>query len=621
MGDSRVSLFVKEPDNNISIQKIAEEHSEYIRQRVVDALLREDVRQCVTRSERMTNIELPSELDIYANTSFDWIKITHFDESGYLWIPVIESAFMQELRVAGFPLIWQKSNHLNELSTIEDIISCFSIGLSLSAKSAFDAFSEECQIAIEHRWFSELERERWFQELRKLHSLQVSTPVINWHTTLLHYDRIGAFLDHPFYPTARAKLGFDIKSLSIYGPEFQKDFHLQWLAVPLIHYYPSKNNEHRLPSLWPTFEDVGLPASMADSHALIPVHPFVWKNDLSGFLVEAEQLEVIRAPRPYLRVVPTLSVRTVVMLDMPEWHLKLPLTIRTLGAKNIRTIKPSTILDGDIIQTLLEKIVANEPSITNRVLLTREDCGGHVDNRAYLGFILRHYPVEKLNKSTLIPVAALMAQTSTGNTVAEEVAENFYDNNLEAFLSDYFDLTLRLHLLLWLRYGIALESNQQNSVIVLNREEPRLRILLKDNDSARIHLNYLVNRWPCFASWITQLQDRRILVADELPLAQMFTTITLQLNIAVLVERYAIILGLSVATLYLRIRDQIKIILSEFETAGENIQLANQLLLEDDQLYIKYLLIAATLAEKTETGAVDVNKFYGYSAPNFLKTV
>lgn len=42
-------------------------------------------------------------------------------------------------------------------------------------------------------------------------------------------------------------------------------------------------------------------------------------------------------------------------------------------------------------------------------------------------------------------------------------------------------------------------------------------------------------------------------------------------------------------------------------------------LLEDDYLYVKYLLRAGSLESKTDTGATDINKFYGKSAPNFLR--
>lgn len=614
-------MTIKTAIDNIHLDQPDNEHTVYICHRVIDALLREDVRECVSRSEKIPNSTLPARLTHYAKTNFLWLKVTHFGgNDSCLWIPVIQSTFMQDWRGAGLPLLWQETGQIRELYAIEDIIACFTRGLPPAATLSFNAFAEECQIAVRHRQSSETERERWFTRLRALHGIAMDTTLPSWHASLLHYDRLGAFLDHPFYPTARAKLGFDTQALTTYGPEFQRDFLLHWLAVPLAIYHPSMSNGHSLPLIWPTFKDVGLPATMMNSHALIPVHPFVWQNDLANFLDETGLHEVIRAPRAYLRVVPTLSVRTVVILDMPEWHLKLPLTIRTLGAKNIRTIKPSTILDGDAIQTLLADIAANEPSIASRLLLTREDCGGHADNRMFLGFILRRYPAESLNESTLIPVAALMAKTSTGNTVAEEIAIQFYDGDLEVFLNDYFNLTLRLHLLLWLRYGIALESNQQNSVVVLSRKEPRLRLLLKDNDSARIHFDFLARRWPYLAARIAQLQDRRIIVQDELPLAQMFTTITLQLNIAVLIEHLTVILGLPATTLYSRVRVQIEVMLSEFATDGENIELAKQLLLEDDQLYIKYLLIAATLAEKTETGATDVNKFYGRSAPNFLKS-
>ncbi|OYW24516.1 MAG: siderophore biosynthesis protein, partial [Hydrogenophilales bacterium 12-63-5] len=237
----------------------------------------------------------------------------------------------------------------------------------------------------------------------------------------------------------------------------------------------------------------------------------------------------------------------------------------------------------------------------------------------FLGHILRRYPVETLGESTLIPVAALLAQTPSGNTVAEEVAAEFYAVDLEAFFEDYLELTLRLHLLLWLRYGVALESNQQNSVLVLSRQAPRLRLLLKDNDAGRIQSEVLARRWPDLARRVADLQDRRIFVADALPLAQMFTTITLQLNIAVLVEGYASLLDMPAAALYARVRRRVEAVLDELAAEGEDVAPARRLLLEDDRLYIKYLLIAATLAEKTETGAADVNKFYGRSTPNFLR--
>ncbi len=600
---------------------VCAEHAQYICRRVLDALLREDVRSCVSGGTPMPSATLPTQFIRYMGVADTWLKVAHFGD-GCLWIPVATSGFMQDWRSAGLPLLWQQGEQRRALWAVDDVLACFAQGLPASAASLFHAFAEECNVAASHRDTSEHERERWFAEWHERHGAATGADLPHWHARLLHYDRLGSFLDHPLYPTARAKLGFDGDTLAAYGPEFQRRFQLRWLAVPRTLYHSGVADEQDWPSLWPSFEDVGLHAVMATTHALVPIHPFIWGHQLDAFLLDSGLREqVIHAPCSCLTVVPTLSVRTVVLLDAPEWHLKLPLTIRTLGAKNIRTIKPSTIQDGHSIQTLLGAIAAREPAIGGRLLLTDEECGAHVEHRMFLGYILRRYPAQALQDSTLIPVASLTARTPTGQLAAQDVAAQFYEGDFEAFFNDYLDLTLRLHLLLWVRYGIALESNQQNSVVVASRSEPRLRLLLKDNDAARIHLDYLRQRWPDLASHLAELQDQRIAVAEPLPLAQMFTTITLQLNIAVLVERFAPILDQPTTALYANVRQRIETILTELAADGEDITLARRTLLEDDRLHIKYLLIAATLAEKSDTGALDVNKFYGRSAPNFLRSI
>eukprot|EP01034_Spumella_vulgaris_P045144 gene45144-56207_t len=88
---------------------------------------------------------------------------------------------------------------------------------------------------------------------------------------------VGAtFIDHPLYPTARAKLGFDRAALEAYGPESQQPFQLRWLALPrhLVQEHgrgarqgpadsmdcagqPGQAGLER-PTAWPTFADVGL---------------------------------------------------------------------------------------------------------------------------------------------------------------------------------------------------------------------------------------------------------------------------------------------------------------------------------------------------------------------------
>lgn len=582
----------------------------YICIRVIDTLLREDVRGCVTRARLMSDQALAACADL--PPAQRWLEIAHIG-TGRMWIPVSPERFMQTWRLTRLPLLSEEGGQVRALFDVTDILARFSAGADSDTRTRFAEFERECASAVEHRRAAEAARRDWF-------AAESDAEPARWHERMLRHDRLASYLDHPLYPTARAKLGFGVDDLRRYAPEFSRSFELNWLAVPRdIHHVRGES----LPPGWPGFSDVGLPETLAAGHALVPVHPFVWQGELGAFLTDSGLSDrVIRAPRRHMPVTPTLSVRTLALTEAPAWHLKLPLTIRTLGAKNIRTIKPSTIRDGQRVQDLLAAIAEREPAIGRRLLLTAEDTGAHVDGKTFLGYIVRRYPDAALQHATPVPVAGLLAPSPAGGCVAEALAARFYGGDLVALFDDYLDLTLRLHLILWVRYGIALESNQQNSVLVFADQAPRLRLLLKDNDAARLHRARLEAVAPALAAHIEALEDTRLVVDHELPLAQMFTTITLQLNLAVPAEGLAgCVPGFSRDRTYARLRERTAAILDELAAEGEDVALARQTLLGDDWLHIKYLLTAATLLDKATTGAADVNKFYGKSAPNFLKVL
>ena len=612
------------------------EEDSYIRQRVLDTLLREDVRGCVSQATLAGAAQLAGYPGAWGRPDgAQWLRLPHF-QGGVLWIPVQPAHFLQQWRSTAAPLLWQEGMRYTELLVLDDILACFGRGLAPQAQALFDSFAAECRMAIEHRRIADTVRERWFGALR-LDKLAVDE--LDWSASLLHYDRVAAFLDHPLYPTARAKLGFDRAALEAYGPESQQPFQLRWLALPrhLVQEHgrgarqgpadsmdcagqPGQAGLER-PTAWPTFADVGLAPQLARSHALLPVHPFVWGEQLDAMLAGCGLAgQAIEAPLSWLTVAPALSVRTVALLDAPGWHLKLPLTIRTLGARNLRTIKPGAISDGHSIQCLLAAIAAREPACAQRVLFTGERAVGHAGRQAFLGYILRRYPVPALKGCTVVPVAALGAGVPQGGIVAQELALRYYGGDLLAFFDDYLDLTLGLHLRLWLRYGVALESSQQNSVLVLKQRGKRLRLLLKNNDAARIDTGALAQRWPQLAAHVAQLQDPHIAVDQELPLAKMFIATTLQLNVAVLAERYAQALKLEPSALHARVRACVERVLARLESEGEDASLARRLLLEDERLYLKCLLLAATLSEGDGDAAQNADCYCGQTAPNFLRS-
>ncbi|MDC0661663.1 IucA/IucC family protein [Marinobacter sp. SS21] len=586
---------------------------DYVSLRLIDTLLREDAQGLIARSQLLPSAGAPFTLAQSLPEGAHWLCYPLADRTS-LWFLVNPGEFMQSWRsAAGVVMHYHPEQGAQWVPDYRELLARLAVGLPEEAAGLYTDYAHECDVAVSHRLLCEAERRRWFNELQ--HQGDAWPAANNWSGRFLFYDRLAAFLDHPFYPSARAKLGFGPRELAAYAPEFQQAFELRWLAVPSSLF---EGTLDQVPEYWPSFAKVGLSPELQGCYQLVPVHPALWHAALDGYLQESGlDGEVIRAPESALRVRPTLSVRTLVIEADPGTHLKVPLTIRTLGSKNIRTVKPSTIGDGHRVQTVLRRIAADDGALQDRLLLTDEQRGGHVAAQNFLGFILRGYPAELANAS-LISVAGLLAEGADGRTTVEVVAAEFYHGDLAALWQEYLDLTLTLHLRLWLRYGIALESNQQNSMLVLESGQP-LRLLLKDNDAPRIWLERLAAVCPELAHRADQLQDRRILADGEQALAQMFITISLQLNLAVPLE------GLIARGLmdrqagYRQLRGSVERQLRELHQEGLDTRLADEVLLQAERLPAKYLLRAGSLESKASTGAADINKFYGETAPNFLR--
>ncbi|TNF68925.1 MAG: IucA/IucC family siderophore biosynthesis protein [Gammaproteobacteria bacterium] len=428
---------------------------------------------------------------------------------------------------------------------------------------------------------------------------------------LYYYDFLASFLDHPLYPTARAKLGFINDELLKYSIENQAEFKLQWVAIEKHHL----SNQGQLPDIWPNARDLKLDKSFDNSHFFIPYHPKMYHEITKN--LNQEDIPFIIAKKSYLTVMPTLSIRTVIVKNLAQTHIKLPLNIRTLSAKNIRTIKASTINDGHQIQSLLNHILKLDTHLDSKVQLTDESCGGHINENPTLAYIIRRYPNET-NKQIIVPIAALTAQENQ-QLVIEKLAKEHFNGDLKLLLTHYIKLNLVVHLNLVLNYGIALEANQQNSQLIINPKDKKLSLLLKDNDSARINSKSLLNQLPSTKAFIDKIQDKRIIQADETALIQMFSTIILQLNIACVLEALIDKKLMIRKNAYRLLTELLNETITQLDKQGINTKILYDTLFNEDYLDIKYLYTSGTFLPKSTTQASDINKFYGKSAPNFLR--
>ncbi|GLW97786.1 IucA/IucC family protein [Microtetraspora sp. NBRC 16547] len=398
----------------------------------------------------------------------------------------------------------------------------------------------------------------------------------------IRYEALAAAVDHPVYPTARCRLGVPAEGLLAYAPEFAPAFDLRWAAVPRERVTLAPEAED-FAGPFPGLAEVGLPGRLADTHRLFPVHPLALPmvTGIPGVIV---------AGLPYLRVRPTLSMRTVVAGE--RLHLKLPIPTSTLGLRNRRSIKPATLRDGALAERLLRDVLSEEPDLP--VVLADEQIHGHAEHE-YLGWMIRRLP-----PGEIVPVAALAAPG-----VLPELAARFYRGAVRSLIRDYLTILFAWNVRLFVRYGIALEAHQQNLSLVF--ADGTMRLMVKDNDG----LLAAPDRLGAAGLAVPGFADERMLTDDPHSLADVFVTITLHLAAAAIafaaVEDAA---GL--------IRDTLDGALAEF---GEHpmARLLRARTLDAARLVGKSMVTAATLVDKERSGARDVNKFYGTSGPNYLR--
>src|SRR6185437_7150245 len=137
------------------------------------------------------------------------------------------------------------------------------------------------------------------------------------------------------------------------------EFELAWVAVPRAALVTARPGT---PAWWPEMTEVGLPADLAASHELLPVHPLTARLGLAQAGAEAglagaeaglAGAEAVIAPGRRVAVRPTLSTRTVAVTADPGTQLKLPLPVSTLGLLNRRGLAPRTLSDGALIGGIL----------------------------------------------------------------------------------------------------------------------------------------------------------------------------------------------------------------------------------------------------------------------------
>ncbi|WP_308250057.1 IucA/IucC family protein [Sphaerisporangium fuscum] len=515
----------------------------YVAARVLDALLREDYAGLASRMTRTK----------------DGVQLLLPSGRGVRLAP---GRLFQDFVVAA-----------GESPSLEEVLDALASVADPADADGVAAFVEECLAAVRAH---ELHESRRDEVLARLAGEPRSSTLV--------YETLGAFADHPVYPTSRARLGMSDEELAAYAPEFAPSFRLRWASVPADQVTMTGD----LPGWWP---------AAGASHVRFPVHPLTVPavTGIPGVTVLDE---------PYLVVRPTLSMRTVEVEDRA--HLKLPLTTSTLGRRNRRSIKPATLGDGARAERLLREVLAREPDLP--VVPADEQTYAHAGHE-YLAWMVRRLP-----QGEIVPVAALPAPSpwpSAGPRVLDEVAARHRGGDVTALLREYLRVLLAWNVRLFVVYGIALEAHQQNLALVFGPREgagpggARMRLLVKDNDG----LLASPDRLLAAGLAVPAFTDPRMLTDDPHALADVFVTITLHLAAA------AVAFEAGHGEL---VAETLRDVLAEY--GGHPMaRLLRARTLEAARLVGKSMVSAGTLVERGRVAAADINKHYGTSGPNYLR--
>ncbi|MFD9304855.1 IucA/IucC family protein [Streptomyces sp. NPDC060048] len=566
--------------------------------RVLGALLREDVAGLRTRTTPVDR------------TDGRWLRLPA-DDGDALLLPVVADGYQSEY-AARLPLLARESDG-HPLTTHEEVLEALSALADPADRGGFEAFAEECRQTLATMRLHGLTQDEVAATLTAEHGAEPA----DW-TGLeggLAHDTLAARLDHPVYPTARGRSGLGEDQLRSYAPEFHPRFALRWIAVPHEDLTVA-GGPAALPAVWPTPAALGLP-ELDGSHLALPVHPLTVGVPLREALAAAGLTDrAVLAERPYLDVVPTLSMRTVAVTGDPTLHIKVPMATATLGLRNRRIIRPGFLADGVAGQRLLETVIAREPRFQGVILHADETVHAHAGHEL-LAALCRRYPAG-LDDAVVTPLAALLAEAPGGRLLIDHLADRFYGGDPIALLDAYLRLLLDWQTTLF-GYGIALESHQQNISLVLDRGPAgatRVRLLLKDDDSPRVNAARV--RATLGADAPLDFDDARVLCDDDRPLTDMFTTITLHLcagSYAFGLARHG---RAQARTLLDLVRDRLTEAVGRLGAGpGEPGATLRARVLDAPQLPIKAMVSAGTLLSKERSGAADINKHYT-TGPNYL---
>ncbi|MFE5320881.1 IucA/IucC family protein [Paenibacillus sp. NPDC056579] len=335
-----------------------------------------------------------------------------------------------------------------------------------------------------------------------------------WSFVLL--ERLAAWRDRPFHPVAKAKGGWTEADYRAYSAESGQPVKLQWLAVKREYLLHGSGNAERGASFGPADllltadERAGIDEAMKklglspEEYTALPAHPWQLEAVLPKMLPhELDSGIYIPLGVEAGNYVSTSSARSLAPLDGGAQHVKLPLGIVSLGA--VRYLPAVHMMNSERGQRLLEQARERDQVLkehlslcdeTNWWAYVPENGDLFADPPRHLSALVRGYPPHLIGRedTRLIPMSALSVLRPIG---AHHIFDDWmrlrsFPETAESAILLFREVCVQFGqiVLRLFRLGVVPEIHGQNVLLVL-REGKLAGMLLRDHDSARLHLPWM----------------------------------------------------------------------------------------------------------------------------------
>lgn len=315
-----------------------------------------------------------------------------------------------------------------------------------------------------------------------------------------HYEALESHMTdgHPYHPSYKSRLGFSLHDNAAYGPEFNPEVRLYWVAVHKEWADTAVSNGFEVEALYAqhlsTQDYERFNAQIKaygdpQQYVLLPLHPWQWEHRIepvftrqrfNGELIPLGESEATYRPQQSIR---SLSNRSVA--GAPYIKLALHMT----NTSTSRILAHHTTQNAPLISDWLTRLVQQDTLLQAQGFdLLREMLGVSFRyaelpalqyGEAYgsLGTIWRENIAGKLSdQEQAWPLNAVSLVQPNGEPFA---ARAIARHGVEVWSKALVKAVVLPIIHLLYAHGIALESHAQNIILVLENDLPK-RIIVKD---------------------------------------------------------------------------------------------------------------------------------------------